>query len=97
MNLVNNNQQIHEGRTTIFGKLIQYDTVHLHEQVVVDTEPGIYNSLLAVGLSIVFLPFVFDPARHAILQTEFDARYARLYGLTRDELRYILDSASVMG
>ncbi|QLQ25257.1 MAG: hypothetical protein HZT41_10610 [Dechloromonas sp.] len=26
-----------------------------------------------------------------------DACYARLYGLTRDELRYILDPADVMG
>ena len=28
---------------------------------------------------------------------ELDACYARLYGLTRDELRYILDPADVMG
>jgi hypothetical protein len=28
---------------------------------------------------------------------ELDAWYARAYGLTRDELRYILDPADVMG
>ena len=28
---------------------------------------------------------------------ELDAYYARLYGLTRDELRYILDPADVLG
>ena len=42
-------------------------------------------------------PFTFDPDRRAILRAELDAYYARLYGLTRDELRYILDPADVMG
>ncbi|MFA5984977.1 MAG: hypothetical protein WC782_13250 [Methylococcaceae bacterium] len=43
------------------------------------------------------LPFSFDPTRLAILRAELDAWYARAYGLTRDELRYILDPADVMG
>jgi hypothetical protein len=42
-------------------------------------------------------PFPWDPARRALLRAELDAYYARLYGLTRDELRYILDPADVMG
>ncbi|OJH79419.1 MAG: restriction endonuclease [Stenotrophomonas maltophilia] len=42
-------------------------------------------------------PFAFDPDRRAILRAELDAYYARLYGLTRDEIRYILDPAEVMG
>ncbi len=42
-------------------------------------------------------PFPFDPDRRAHLRAELDAYYARLYGLTRDELRYILDPADVMG
>ena len=42
-------------------------------------------------------PFPFDPDRRATLRAELDAYYARLYGLTRDELRYILDPADVMG
>ena len=42
-------------------------------------------------------PFAFDPAHRAILRAELDAYYARLYGLTRDELRYILDPGDVMG
>ncbi len=42
-------------------------------------------------------PFAFNPDRRAILRAELDAYYARLYGLTRDELRYILDPADVMG
>lgn len=42
-------------------------------------------------------PFKFDPDRRAILRAELDAYYATLYGLSRDELRYILDPADVMG
>ena len=42
-------------------------------------------------------PFAFDPERRALFRAELDAYYARLYGLTRDELRYILDPADVMG
>jgi hypothetical protein len=42
-------------------------------------------------------PFAFDPDRRAVLRAELDACYARLYGLTRDELRYILDPADVVG
>jgi hypothetical protein len=42
-------------------------------------------------------PFAFDPERRALLRAELDAYYAHLYGLSRDELRYILDPADVMG
>lgn len=42
-------------------------------------------------------PYAFDPTRRALLRAELDAYYARLYGLTRDELRYILNPESVMG
>ncbi len=42
-------------------------------------------------------PYAFDPDRRALLRGELDAYYARLYGLTRDELRYILDPSDVMG
>lgn len=42
-------------------------------------------------------PFSFAPERRAQLRAELDAYYARLYGLTRDELRYILDPADVLG
>ncbi len=42
-------------------------------------------------------PFKFDPDHRAILRAELDAWYARAYGLTRDELRYILDPADIMG
>ncbi len=42
-------------------------------------------------------PFPWNPERRAQLRAELDAYYARLYGLTRNELRYILDPADVMG
>ena len=42
-------------------------------------------------------PFGWDDARRAQLRAELDAWYARAYGLTRDQLRYILDPADVMG
>jgi hypothetical protein len=42
-------------------------------------------------------PFIFDPERRALLRAELDAFYAHLYGLSRDELRYVLDPADVMG
>jgi hypothetical protein len=42
-------------------------------------------------------PFIWDEQRRAMLRAELDAYYAKLYGLTRDELRYILDPADVYG
>jgi hypothetical protein len=42
-------------------------------------------------------PFAWHPERRADLRAELDAYYARLYGLTRDELRYLLDPSEVMG
>jgi hypothetical protein len=42
-------------------------------------------------------PFLFDPERRALLRAELDAFYAHLYGINRDELRYILDPSDVMG
>ena len=44
-----------------------------------------------------FPPFPWSPERRAVLRAELDAYYARLYGLDRDELRYILDPKDVMG
>jgi hypothetical protein len=43
------------------------------------------------------LPFAWDEDRRAHLRADLDAFYARAYGLTRDELRYILDPADVKG
>jgi hypothetical protein len=42
-------------------------------------------------------PFAWDEDRRAHQRADLDAFYARAYGLTRDELRYILDPADVKG
>ncbi len=42
-------------------------------------------------------PFAFDPERRAQIRAELDAWYARAYGLSRDDLHYVLDPAEVMG
>jgi hypothetical protein len=42
-------------------------------------------------------PFAWDEDRRATLRADLDAFYARAYGLSRDDLRYILDPAEVMG
>lgn len=51
----------------------------------------------AAELGYLGPPFKFDPVRRARVRAELDAYYARLYGLSRDELLYILDPAEVKG
>lgn len=53
--------------------------------------------VLAEDAGYVGPPFPWNSERRAILRAELDTYYARLYGLTRDELRYILDPAEVKG
>lgn len=42
-------------------------------------------------------PYAWDEERRARLRAELDVRIARIFGLSRDELRYILDPADVLG
>jgi hypothetical protein len=42
-------------------------------------------------------PFIWNLERRALLRAELDAKYAKLYGLTREELRYILDPSDIYG
>jgi hypothetical protein len=42
-------------------------------------------------------PFKWDEERRAVLRAGLDALYAKLYGLSFDELRYILDPTDVYG
>lgn len=42
-------------------------------------------------------PFKWDEERRALLKAELDAIYAKLYGLTTEEVRYILDPQDVYG
>ena len=53
--------------------------------------------LWAEDLGHAGAPFDFDPVRRAQLRAELDAFFARKYGLSRDELRYILDPADTHG
>jgi len=41
-------------------------------------------------------PFYRDEVRRAQLRAELDSYYTHLYGLTRDELRYILERKIVV-
>ena len=52
---------------------------------------------LARNLNYHGPPFNWNDDRRAQLRAELDAFYARAYGLTRDELRYILDPADAKG
>lgn len=42
-------------------------------------------------------PFRFDPDRRTILRAQLDAYYAKRYGLSREELQYVLDPAKTHG
>lgn len=42
-------------------------------------------------------PWIFNPDRRALLQAELDAIFAHFYGLTTEDLRYILDPEDVCG
>jgi hypothetical protein len=63
-----------------------------------DLMPAPDESLLCQNFDPAFLPpFVYLPERRACMRAELDAWYAKLYGLTRDDLRYILDPQDLMG
>ena len=51
--------------------------------------------LFAPRDGFVLPPFRWDDTRRAFIRAELDARIAQLYGLTRNELRYILDPAEM--
>lgn len=53
--------------------------------------------LFALDMGYKGDPFIWNPQRRAQLRAELDAYYAKLYGLERDELRYILDPTDIYG
>ncbi|NWJ46751.1 MAG: N-6 DNA methylase [Chloroflexi bacterium] len=55
------------------------------------------SSFIPHNSSFPLPPFLWNEERRAHIRAELDARIARLYGLTRDELRYILDPQDVYG
>jgi hypothetical protein len=54
-------------------------------------------SAFASGLGYDGPPFAWDEDGRSLLRAELDAWYAHAYGLSRDELRYVLDPADPMG
>ncbi len=73
------------------------DLKYISERVAELTYTSHDMSDFAAGLGCSGDPFEFNPERRHQLKCELDAYYAHLYDLTRDELRYILDPADVMG
>ncbi len=72
---------------------IEYITQHVLELVYTAFDLRSF----AEDMSYHGQPFCWDEERRALIRAELDAYYARLYGLTRDELRYILDPQDVYG
>lgn len=62
------------------------DWIEAYPEIATDPEEG-----------IPLPPFRWDESRRARLRAELDAYYAKLYGLTQEELRYILDPKDVYG
>lgn len=58
-------------------------------------QPPVWVEINESGIPLP--PFKWDEERRAILRAELDAYYACLYGLTEEELRYILDPQDVCG
>ena len=75
-------KQRHGEKSEDFEVFVRYDSANLPK---------------GAKLQDILPPFVFEPEKRALLRVALDARYARLYGLTRDDLRYILDPADLMG
>lgn len=73
------------------------DLIFIVPRVLELTYTGHELAAWAQDLGYAGQPFAWNEARRAQLRSELDAYYGRLYGLTRDELRYILDPADVMG
>ena len=71
---------------------------HLHHSPCAGTDLHLpCHAPWAEDLGHTGAPFDFDPVRRAQLRAELDAFFARKYGLSRDELRYILDPADTHG
>jgi len=71
----------------------QYVTSRVLELVYTSSDLKAWAEDLAYNSS----PFAWDEPARATIRAELDAYYAHLYGLTRDELRYILDPKDVFG
>ena len=78
-------EQWHENEAVTGGNLWELpDWIEAYPEIETDKTKG-----------IPLPPFKWDGERRALIKAELDAYYARLYGLTRKQLRYILDPADL--
>ena len=88
-------------------QLLDFDPVYLRGDTVLDevgpetwgrwfADAPVHTSPPPEGQPATPAPFVWDEERRAILRAELDSLYAHLYGLTRDELVYILDAFPIV-
>lgn len=78
-------------------RLAEADLEYISTRVVELTYTSHSLEAFARDLGFSGPPYPWDEDRRGLLRAELDAWYARAYGLSRDELRYILDPADVMG
>lgn len=88
-----------------------WDLAPLAAEVYQDASPALRQILLArrreagpdlgppdwVSGEFPLAPFPWQPERRAQIRAELDAYYARLYGLSREELQYILEPQALKG
>ena len=69
----------------------EQDLAYISQRVLELTYTSYSMKPLAKALGYEGEPYAWDEERRAELKAELDAYYAKLYGLTREELAYILD------
>lgn len=75
----------------------KYDKSYIKERVLELTYTSHDLKPFAQSLGYIGEPFTWDEERRSQLKAELDAYYAKLYGLNREELLYILDPKAVYG
>jgi hypothetical protein len=82
-------------RAAILGQERESTGAGEHESTRMGEHENAHAITLSRSQSLPLSPFTWDESRRAVLRAELDAYYARLYGLTRKQLRYILDPADL--
>jgi hypothetical protein len=82
-------------RAAILGQERESTGAGEHESTRMGEHENAHAITLSRSQSLPLSPFTWNESRRAVLRAELDAYYARLYGLTRKQLRYILDPADL--
>jgi hypothetical protein len=80
-----------------FSKFSALDLSFLMPRIIELTYTSNSMKLWAEDIGYSGAPFSWDETRRVHIRAELDAFFARKYGLTRDELRYVLDPADLKG